>query len=72
MLRLLPVSLVEALVAMAVGWFTMLADVFENRGESVVATNLFENNILSAIKTGDYWIIANEYKPLMNTWYVRL
>lgn len=71
-LRLLPVLLVAGLVAMAVGWFTMLPDDYENLGESVVATNLFANNILSAITTGDYWNIANEYKPLMHTWYVGL
>ena len=59
-------------MAMAVGWFTMLPDDYENLAESVVATNLFANNILSAITTGDYWNIANEYKPLMHTWYVGL
>ena len=71
-LRLLPVLLVAGLVAMAVGWFTMLPDDYENLSESVVATNLFGNNILSAITTGDYWNIANDYKPLMHTWYVGL
>ena len=72
MLRLLPVLLMAGLVAMTLGWFTMLPDDYENLGESVVATNLFANNILSAITTGDYWNIANEYKPLMHTWYVGL
>ena len=71
-LRLLPVLLVAGLVAMAAGWFTMLPDDYENLGESVVATNLFANNILSAITTGDYWNIGNKYKPLMHTWYVGL
>jgi len=70
--RLLPVLLVAGFVAMVIGWFTMLPDDYENLGESVVATNLFANNILSAITTGDYWNIANEYKPLMHTWYVGL
>lgn len=70
--RLLPVLLVAGFVVMAIGWFAMLPDDYENLGESVVATNLFANNILSAITTGDYWNIANEYKPLMHTWYVGL
>lgn len=70
--RLLPVLLVAGFVVMVIGWFTMLPDDYENLGESVVATNLFANNILSAITTGDYWNIANEYKPLMHTWYVGL
>ena len=71
-MRLMPVLLVAGVVAMALGWFTMLPDDYENLAESVVATNLFSNNILSAITTGDYWNIANEYKPLMHTWYVGL
>lgn len=71
-MRLLPILLVAGLVAMTVGWFAMLPDDYENLSESVVATNLFANNILSAITTGDYWNIANEYKPLMHTWYVGL
>lgn len=71
-LRLLSVLLVAGLVAMVAGWFTMLPDDYENLGESVVATNLLANNYLSAITTGDYWNIANEYKPLMHTWYVGL
>lgn len=70
--RLLPVLLMAGLVAMVLGWFTMLPDDYENLAESVVATNFFGNNILSAITTGDYWNIANEYKPLMHTWYVGL
>ncbi len=71
-MRLLPVLLVAGVAAMMLGWFTMLPDDYENLAESVVATNLFANNILSAITTGDYWNIANEYKPLMHTWYVGL
>ena len=70
--RLLPVLLLAGTVAIGVGWFAMLPDDYENLAESVVATNLFANNILSAITTGDYWNIANEYKPLMHTWYVGL
>ena len=71
-IRLLPVLLAAGAVAMVVGWFTMLPDDYENLGESVVATNLFGNNILSAVTTGDYWNVANDYKPLMHTWYVGL
>lgn len=70
--RFLPVLLLAGIFTMVVGWFTMLPDDYENLAESVVATNLFGNNILSAITTGDYWNIANEYKPLMHTWYVGL
>lgn len=50
----------------------MLPDDFENTAQSVVATNLFGNNILESITTKNYWDVGNEYKPLMHTWYVGL
>ncbi len=71
-MRLLPVLLVAGVAVMLLGWFTMLPDDYENLAESVVATDFFGNNILSAITTKDYWNIANDYKPLMHTWYVGL
>lgn len=57
---------------MALGYYIMLPDDYENLSESVVATNFFANNILSAITTKDYWDISNDYKPLMHTWYIGL
>lgn len=68
--RLLPVLLVAGIVCMALGYWAMLPDDYENLSESVVATNLFGNNILAAITTKNYWDVVNEYKPLMHTWYV--
>ena len=68
--RLLPVLLVAGVICMALGYWAMLPDDFENLSESVVATNLFGNNILAAITTKNYWDVVNEYKPLMHTWYV--
>ena len=68
--RLLPVLLVAGMVCMALGFWAMLPDDYENLSESVVATNLFANNILAAITTRNYWDVVNEYKPLMHTWYV--
>lgn len=70
--RLLPVLLVADLVCMTLGYWVMLPDDYENLSESVVATNLFGNNILAAITTKNYWDVVNEYKPLMHTWYVGL
>ena len=70
--RLLPVLLVAGVFCMASGFFVMLPDDYENLSESVIATNLFSNNILSAITTKNYWDVVNEYKPLMHTWYVGL
>lgn len=71
-IRLLPILLVAGVFCMVLGFFTMLPDDYENLSESIVATNLFGNNILSAITTKNYWDIVNEYKPMMHTWYVGL
>lgn len=70
LVRLLPVLLIAGIFCMIVGYFVMLPDDYENLSESVVATNLFGNNILAAITTKNYWDVVNEYKPLMHTWYV--
>lgn len=69
-MRLLPVLLIAGVVCMALGYWAMLPDDYENLSESVVATNLFGNNLLAAITTKDYWAVVNDYKPLMHTWYV--
>lgn len=50
----------------------MLPDDYENMAQSVIATNVFGNNVLQAITTRNYWDVVNEYKPLMHTWYVGL
>lgn len=68
--RLLPILLMAGIISMSLGFWLMLPDDYENLSESVVATNLFGNNILAAITTKDYWDVVNEYKPLMHTWYV--
>lgn len=68
--RLLPLLLIVSFVCMVVGYYTMLPDDYENLNETVVASNLFSNNILAAITTKNYWSGGNAYKPLMHTWYV--
>lgn len=68
--RLLPPLLVAGLCCLILGYFSMLPDDYENLSQSVIATNFFGNNILAAITTEDYWDVANEFKPLMHTWYV--
>ena len=68
--RLLPQLLIAGATCMALAFWTMLPDDYENLSESVVATNLFGNNVLAAITTKNYWDVVNEYKPLMHTWYV--
>ena len=72
--RLLPPLLVAGTFCMALGYFLMLPDDYENVSQSVsvIATNGFGNNILAALTTKNYWDVTNDYKPLMHTWYVGL
>lgn len=69
-IRLLPPLLIAGVFCMLLGFFAMLPDDYENLSQSVIASNLFGNNILAAITTKNYWNVVNEYKPLMHTWYV--
>lgn len=66
--RILPLVLFVILVSLLIGIVTMLPDDLENLAQSVIATNLFINNILLLITTRNYWDVVNEYKPLMHTW----
>lgn len=66
--RIIPLVLITCLVTFIFGFFILLPDDFENLTQSIIATNLFSNNILLYLTTRDYWNIANEYKPLMHTW----
>jgi peptidoglycan/LPS O-acetylase OafA/YrhL len=66
--RIIPLVLFTCLISLLIGVLVMLPDDLENLSQSVVATNLFANNILLLITTGNYWDVVNEYKPLMHTW----
>lgn len=70
-IRLMPVLLVGTLLTLLIPYLVgMLPDNYENIAETVVASNLFSNNILSALITNNYWDIANNYKPLYHLWYL--
>ena len=69
-IRLLPLLLLVSAIVMAVGYWGMYPNDYENLSESVVATSLFSNNILSSITLKNYWNTLNDYKALMHTWYV--
>ncbi len=69
-IRLLPLLLLLSTLSLLVGYYVMLPDDYENLSESVIATNLFSNNILASITTKNYWDVCNEFKPLMHTWYI--
>lgn len=64
----MPLTLFLVFVSLAVGVSVMLPDDLENLAQSVVATNLFSNNVLQAITTKNYWDVVNEFKPLIHTW----
>ncbi len=66
--RILPLAMCVASVALGIGALVMLPDDLENLAQSVVASNLFSNNILQAVTTKNYWDVVNDYKPLMHTW----
>jgi len=68
MRRIVPLTLAVSGTALLVGVYGMLPDDLENLAQSVVATNLFSNNILQAITTRNYWDVVNEFKPMMHTW----
>ncbi len=69
-LRLWPMIVIATILCMAVGYIGMLPDDYENLGAAVVASNLFSENILLYLTTGNYWNVSNDYNPLMHLWYV--
>lgn len=68
--RLFPLVLIAGIASLLLGLIAMLPDNYESLASSVVASNFFSNNILSAITTKNYWDVVNNYKPLMHTWYL--
>ena len=70
LVRLWPMALIITAVSLAGGYFTMLPDAFKNTCETAVGTSFFANNFIQYVTAGDYWDTANEFKPLMHTWYL--
>ena len=68
--RLLPAILLVSILSLAIGYVLWLPNDYENLAETVIASTVFSNNILSGITTKNYWDAINEYKPLMHMWYV--
>jgi len=66
--RIIPLIFFTSLIALIVGVIVMLPEDLKNLSETVAATNLFVNNICMLVTSGDYWDIANEFKPMMHTW----
>lgn len=68
--RLLPLIVLASALSLLFGIFLMLPDDLENLSQSVIASNLMSQNILSAITSKNYWDVSNDFKPLMHLWYV--
>lgn len=68
--RIWPLVVISSIVSLLVGYYIMLPDDLENLCQSIFASNIFANNILSCITTADYWNASNAFKPLMHTWYL--
>ena len=69
-LRLYPLTLFVTGVCLLWGSYWMLPYQYQDLAQSVIATDLFANNILMGIKSSNYWNVLNDYKPLMHTWYL--
>ena len=72
LLRFLPIVVIGCGVSMLAGFFLMMPDDYENLAASSFASEIFCNNILQAITTGNYWDSSSEYKPLLAFWYLGL
>ncbi len=68
--RIFPLVVILSTVSLCIGYVVMLPNDLRRLGESVVATDLFANNIYSCQIIKDYWNVHNQYKPLMHTWYL--
>ena len=65
--RILPALYLVMIACIPAAWFLMLADDFENFGQSTLATVVSANNVLIWL-TSSYWGIASDFKPLLHTW----
>ena len=70
LIRLLPLIVLASILSLILGVFLMMPDDLENLAQSVIASNFMSQNILSALTTGNYWAISNDFRPLMHLWYV--
>lgn len=68
--RLWPGVVLISTVAFVLGWFFMMPQHFKLNCESIVGSLTYTNNFVQYITGGDYWTTANEFKPLMHTWYI--
>lgn len=68
--RLWPGLVLISAISLIIGWWFMMPLHYKLNCESVIGTLTFTNNFIQYITGGDYWTTANEFKPLMHTWYI--
>jgi len=68
--RLWPGLALISVISLVLGYYFMMPLQFKLNCESVIASSVFCNNIVQCITSGDYWTSANDYNPLMHTWYI--
>jgi peptidoglycan/LPS O-acetylase OafA/YrhL len=65
--RILPALFAVMILCAVPAYLTMLPDELQNFGQSVVASTLMANNVLSVMTSG-YWALDSGFKPLLHTW----
>ncbi len=70
LVRLWPLAIIISIVSFVIGYYVMLPSAFKNTCYSAIGTCTFTNNIIQYITSGSYWVVINEFKPLMHTWYL--
>lgn len=66
--RIIPLLLFISFIALLLGVIFMLPDDLIGLSKSIIASNLFSNNILLYKTSSDYWEASMDFKPLMHTW----
>lgn len=61
---------VACLFILAFGFFFVFPIYYKSFGYESVAALLLSSNVLQAIKSTDYWNVANTTNPLMHMWYI--
>ena len=70
LIRLWPLVIIVCAIAGVLGYFFQLPCNYKNTCETIVGSCWFLNNFIQYVTASDYWDSANEYKPLMHTWYI--
>lgn len=68
--RLLPIVLIASCVVLPFACVFFVPTFLRDTAGSIMASNLFLQNIQMWRDVGDYWDVANDMKPMMHLWYL--